>query len=60
MGVLSKEGIFTRFERMLVIILGLLFNQLTLAVGAIAILATLTAAQRLHYVWQQMKTAQRG
>ena len=59
-GVLCKEGLFTRFERMLVIILGLLFNQLTLAVGAIAILATLTAAQRLHYVWQQMKAAPRS
>jgi len=58
-GVQCREGIFTRFERMLVIILGLLFNQLTLAVGAIAILATLTAAQRLLYVWQQMKAAPR-
>ena len=47
-GVLCKEGLFTRFERMLVIILGLLFNQLTLAVGAIAILATITAAQQMR------------
>jgi len=54
-GIQCKEGAFTRFERMLVIILGLLTNQLTLAVGAIAILASLTAAQRLLYVWQQLK-----
>lgn len=54
-GIQCKEGVFTRFERMLVIILGLLANQLTLAVGAIAVLASLTAAQRLLYVWQQMK-----
>ena len=54
-GIQCKEGVFTRFERMLVIIFGLLASQLTLAVGAIAILATLTAAQRLLYVWQQLK-----
>lgn len=54
-GVQCKEGFFTRFERMLVIIAGLLLNQLTLAVGAIALLASFTAAQRLLYVWQQMK-----
>ena len=54
-GIQCKEGVFTRFERMLVIIVGLLTSQLTLAVGAIAILASLTAAQRLLYVWQQTK-----
>jgi CDP-diacylglycerol--glycerol-3-phosphate 3-phosphatidyltransferase len=54
-GVQCKEGLFTRFERMLVVIVGLLTFQLTLAVAAIAVLATLTAAQRLLSVWQQMK-----
>ena len=39
---------------MVVIIAGLLTTWLTLANGIIAVLATLTAAQRLWYVWRQM------
>ena len=52
-GVQCKEGLFTRFERMVVIVLGLLTGYLTIANGLIALLATLTAAQRLWYVWRQ-------
>jgi phosphatidylglycerophosphate synthase len=55
-GVQCKEGLFTRFERMAVIIVGLLTTQLTIAVGIIAVLATLTAAQRLFYVWHVTRT----
>ncbi len=52
-GLECKEGWFTRFERMAVIVLGLLTGQLTIANGLIAVLATLTAAQRLWYVWEK-------
>jgi CDP-diacylglycerol--glycerol-3-phosphate 3-phosphatidyltransferase len=58
-GIQCKEGIFTRFERMAVIILGLLSGLLALTVGVIAVLATLTAAQRLVYVWQQARSVGR-
>lgn len=54
-GVQCKEGFFTRFERVVVIIVGLLTLQFTLANGLIALLATLTAFQRLVYVWQQTR-----
>lgn len=52
-GVECKEGLFTRFERMVVIIAGLLTGYLTIANAVIAVLATLTAIQRLWYVWRQ-------
>src|SRR5438105_1615796 len=56
-GVPCKEGVFTRFERMAVIVVGLLTTWLALASAIIALLATLTALQRLWYVWRQ---SQRG
>ncbi len=52
-GIQCKEGLFTRFERMVVIVLGLLSGQLTLANAVIAVLATLTAIQRIEYVRKQ-------
>jgi len=52
-GVPCKEGLFTRFERMVVMVLGLLTTWLGLANAIIALLATLTALQRLWYVWRQ-------
>jgi CDP-diacylglycerol--glycerol-3-phosphate 3-phosphatidyltransferase len=54
-GIACKEGLFTRFERMVVLIAGLISGWLTAAVGIIAVLATLTAVQRLFYVWDQMR-----
>lgn len=52
-GVPCKEGFFTRFERVVVIIVGLLTTQLTIANGIIAALATFTAAQRVVFVWKE-------
>ena len=52
-GVPCKEGLFTRFERMVVMVVGLLTTWLGLANAIIALLATLTALQRLWYVWRQ-------
>src|SRR5262245_13266201 len=54
-GITCKEGLFTRFERMAVLIVGLITGWLSAAVGIIAVLATLTAVQRLFYVWGQMR-----
>ena len=54
-GITCKEGLFTRFERMVVLIVGLLSGWLTAAVAIIAVLATLTAVQRLFYVRGQMR-----
>jgi phosphatidylglycerophosphate synthase len=54
-GIPCKEGLFTRFERMVVLIVGLITGWLSAAVAIVAVLATLTAAQRLFYVWGQMR-----
>jgi CDP-diacylglycerol---glycerol-3-phosphate 3-phosphatidyltransferase len=46
-GLPCKEGIFTRFERMVVLIIGLLFGLTPWALGLIAVLAGITAVQRI-------------
>ena len=53
----GKAGIFSRIERSIVLILGLLFNQLLISIGIIAILANVTAIQRIFFVWKQSKQA---
>lgn len=55
LGFSGKTGIFSRIERTIVLILGLLVNQLLVSVGIIAILANVTALQRIFFVWKQSK-----
>ncbi len=55
LGFSGKAGIFSRIERAVVLILGLVFNQLFISVGIIAILANVTALQRIFFVWKQSK-----
>ncbi len=57
LGFSGKAGIFSRIERAIVLILGLVFNQLLVSVGIIAILANVTAIQRVFFVWKQSKQA---
>ena len=51
-GVPLKDGLFTRFERIFILVVGLLFNQLTLALWVLAIFTNLTAIQRMYLVWR--------
>jgi CDP-diacylglycerol--glycerol-3-phosphate 3-phosphatidyltransferase len=51
-GVPIKDGLFTRFERVFILVVGLLFNQLTLALWILAIFSNLTAIQRMYLVWR--------
>jgi CDP-diacylglycerol--glycerol-3-phosphate 3-phosphatidyltransferase len=55
-GVQCHEGWFTRFERMVVIVAGLILEWLTLATGTIAVMASLTALQRLWIVYQHTQS----
>ena len=55
LGFSGKAGIFSRTERAVVLILGLVFNQLFISVGIIAVLANVTALQRIFFVWKQSK-----
>ena len=54
-GVPLKDGLFTRFERIFVLVVGLLFNWLfgwlTIILWILAILSNFTAVQRMYKVW---------
>jgi len=56
-GIPCKEGLLTRLERMVILIAGLLFNQIIWALAIIAILAGFTAIQRIWVTWQAARTA---
>jgi CDP-diacylglycerol--glycerol-3-phosphate 3-phosphatidyltransferase len=51
-GVPLKEGLFTRLERVFLLVVGLLFNQLTFVLWVLAIFSNLTAIQRMYLVWR--------
>jgi len=51
-GVPLKDGWFTRFERILVLVIGLLFNLVTAALLLLAVFSNLTAFQRMYLVWR--------
>ncbi|MBI2831822.1 MAG: CDP-alcohol phosphatidyltransferase family protein [Chloroflexi bacterium] len=58
-GLKGKAGLFTRTERVVVLVLGLLLSQfeyaLLIAVGIIALLSFITAGHRLFSVWQETR-----
>ena len=56
-GFQCKEGLLTRFERIVILIAGLIFNQVIWALAIIAILAGFTAVQRIWVTWQAARTA---
>jgi len=51
-GVPLKEGLFTRLERVFLLVVGLLFNQLTFVLWVLAVFSNLTAIQRMYLVWR--------
>ncbi len=52
-GLQCKEGLLTRFERLVILIAGLVFGQfLTWALALIAVLAGITAVQRILVTWR--------
>ena len=53
LGFTAKTGILTRVERYLVLAPGLIFGQPVIAVWIIAVLANITALQRILHVRQQ-------
>lgn len=57
-GLECKEGILTRFERLVILILGLIAGQLIWALAIIAALAGITAVQRIWVTWQGAKATQ--
>jgi len=53
-GVACKEGLFTRFERVVLLAGGLILGFTHLALWALAILTLFTAVQRMAYVWRKV------
>ncbi len=54
-----QVGIFTRAERVIVLALGLLVNQVTIALAIITVLSLITAGQRLLSVQKQARLPRR-
>ena len=55
LGLECQVGLFTRAERVIVLALGLLLNQIVIALAIIVVFSFFTFGQRLIYVWQQTK-----
>jgi len=54
-GLDLREGLFTRPERVLVLGLGLIIDQTRIALWILAVVAGLTALQRLYVVWDRFR-----
>ncbi len=52
LGVECKVGLFTRLERMAVLVLGLLLHRTLWALVILAVFSNLTALQRMWHVWR--------
>lgn len=52
LGIECKIGLLTRFERVALLAIGLIAQQVRLALWVIAILANVTAIQRIYHVWR--------
>jgi CDP-diacylglycerol--glycerol-3-phosphate 3-phosphatidyltransferase len=56
-GLECKEGLLTRFERLTILILGLISKQVVPALWIIALLASFTAVQRIWVTWRADQAA---
>jgi len=48
-------GLFTRVERVIILALGLLLNQVFIALAIVVVLSFVTAGQRFAHVWRQAR-----
>ena len=58
-GIGCKEGLFTRFERVILLSVGLVLGFTRPALWALAILTIFTALQRVVHVWRKTGSASR-
>lgn len=59
LGIQCKEGLLTRVERTLLLILFLLINRMDIGLWVIALLAHVTAGQRIYTVWRKTDNGRR-
>jgi CDP-diacylglycerol--glycerol-3-phosphate 3-phosphatidyltransferase len=55
LGWQCQVGLFTRAERVIVLAIGLLVNQILIALCVLAVFVFVTVVQRLVYLWKQGK-----
>jgi len=55
LGIPIREGLFTRAERVIIIGVGSMIDQVRIALWILAVLANLTALQRLFLVWRKTR-----
>ena len=56
LGLECRVGLLTRFERILVLSLGLIFRQVMIALWTVAVLANFTVLQRAFHIWQATRS----
>ena len=56
-GLVCKNGLLTRFERLAILIGGLILQQMVVALWIIAVLASFTALQRIWITWRADQAA---
>ena len=56
LGWQCQVGLFTRAERVIVLAVGLLIDQILVALCILAVFIFVTVVQRLVYLWKQQKT----
>jgi CDP-diacylglycerol--glycerol-3-phosphate 3-phosphatidyltransferase len=54
-GLDLKEGLFTRPERIIVLGLGLMIDQMLIALWILAVVSVFTALQRLYVAWRRLE-----
>jgi len=57
LGLPIREGLFTRAERVIVIGVGSIIDQVRIALWILAVFANLTALQRFYLVWRKTRQA---
>ncbi len=55
LGVQTDVGLMTRPERLVVLSLGLVVDQVMVALAVILLLSLLTAGQRFHHLWRETR-----
>jgi len=55
LGLTCSAGLFTRAERVIILSLGLLFDQILIALAILVVLSFVTVVQRLFHVWSQTR-----
>ena len=56
LGLECQAGLFTRFERVIILMLGLMLSQILIALLILVVLSFITVGQRLVHVWKQTRS----